>query len=556
LTAAHVSITGREHRDKVHEQNFAMDRLMEEEGALTVTVNVDVEESTIDDDQPEGQPEQELIENDDMMSEADGFGMVGQIVPPVNGDETAPGSNPGSPSKMHQQPVSARLLQTTHARINSARALEEARGRVRHEDDIWWEHRGHKAYQIPRGTLNKSLAHVSSKLHVPTAATIFGQRDKANMDKIRPKPLPKASQDACNPYKDVESKFLTATTKAVQTSEWRSYQESKRDEEEKLAAELAIKSAECRKVAQTSEKLLQAQDFKKTTKAKKEVDKREEGWKRVSITDHSLSNSPMRSLLNESPSSLIAKSSSPQSPEKNGLPSSPKSTSGRSVASSSASKTAQSAPASYEVWTQQMPSYKMWVPPSRPKSPTPAGFGSSTPRATTPTEARGRSSTPTHSKTARSNSLGSTSSSMSLLSTSTANDGRRSRGSSPGRGPNTPSNGAANGMSRAAAARQRVSAKNSLSTPTAVTPSAGGGGPSFIDRSSPTTTPFDKVMQQQGLPITSTRTPQGSAVKASNNPFNTPQSANSTNGSAGETSNGSSPNKKMSAVNEALMEMY
>jgi hypothetical protein len=544
----------------------------------TVTVNVDVEESTVDGQEEDMQDiedtedmdgvhhrhHRESVDNDDM-SEGNDFGVAGDpnarlpmtspspnVVGSGSGSRpgsgsgsglsrTASGSGSGSRSGRRGGPesdsmnghssnnlrggdhegdgegedaydehepgsgskplVSARLMQTTNARINSARALEEARGRVKHEDDIWWDQRGSKAYNIPRGNINKSLAHVTSKLHVATAATIFGQRDKANLEKVRPKPLPKPNPEATNPYKDATSKFLTQTTKAAQLGEWKTWKEKQREEELRLAEELAIKSAECKKVAQTSEKLLQTQDFKKVRKVKKDVDKREEGWKRISITDHSLSTSPRKSLLNEG---LNGRGSPVQSPDK-ALPHSPKSLSGRSVASASGSKMNASSmslshPHSYEIWTQQMPAYKVYVPPPRPKSPTPCAFGSGSARSTTPTETRGRANTPTHTSTERSSSLGSTS----TRGRDTDRSGGRGRSNSPNRTA-TAAHGSHSGVSRAAEARQR--ARNSVTnTPTHSV------GPGFNDRSSPAT-PFDKIMPQNGS------TPTTTTPGSQSNPF-------------------------------------
>lgn len=474
-----------------------------EEGAMTVTVNVDVEESTVDD--REG--DRELVENDDM-SEGE-FGVAGVTSP------QEPSQNGHSPPKPL---VSARLLQTTHARINSAKALEEGRGRVKHEDDIWWDQRGSKAYNIPRGNVNKALAHVTSKLHVPTAATVFGQREKADLTKIRPKPLPKpANPEAINPHKDVQSKVFTATTKAIQSGEWKTFKERQKEEEAKAAEDAARQHAEAKKVTQTSDKLLQAPDYKRVAKPVKVVDKREEGWKRITIADQAWqplpggTNSPSASAR----LSLGGGAHSRSSPDLNASMTSPtKSLSGtKSVASMASAGKGSGVPPSFEVWSQQMPAYKMYVPPPRPKSPTPCAFGSGSARATTPTEAtsRGRSNTPNHGRSlTRSNSVGSTMSSLSA-SVSGANDNRnrRNRSNSPNRtAPGASNNSNANnGMSRAAEARQRAAATSAAAAGAVNTSTSSStpGGPgqglakAMIDRASPPLTPFDKIMQHHGM---------------------------------------------------------
>lgn len=410
---------------------------------LTVTVDVDVE-STLDD--------VENVDRDDMRSTDADFGISGE------GEELV------------KTTVSPRLLQHTHSLYHAARELEESKGRVRHEDDIWWDQRGNKPYQQYRGGLNKSLAHVTSKLHVPTAATIFWQREKANLEKIRPKPIPRLENpDAINPYINVKSK-VNYKTAAMQRQEWNTWKEKLKEDEERIAAEIAAKNASKPKVKATSDRLLSVSDVKKAQKVHKEVDKREANWKRVPAHE------PAWKETSPVPK-LSTSVTSPDHGSESGSPGS-KVGGGSSVSGTKTLKRSQSVERLYRAGSE-LPDYRQYVAPPRPKSPTPCAFGSGTPRATTPTEARRRSLTPNSAGGSTPGSIHGARRLSGAGSVSSYNSGYNGNG-------NSPANGGAR-SSRAAEARQRVATK---------------------DRSSPHTTPFEEVMRIHNLQITSHATPQ------------------------------------------------
>jgi len=141
-----------------------------------------------------------------------------------------------SPNKQHRD-----LFTPTKANINSQLYLQENFGKVKPEDDIWWNKRSDDLLSHP----SKHYEHVSSKLLQPTTASLLQQTHKFELNSNSSESV--SSPEKSSPVAVEVSQSLLRTTANLENSKWH-----KRHSEPNIAKFLPIELTEARKASLAS----------------------------------------------------------------------------------------------------------------------------------------------------------------------------------------------------------------------------------------------------------------------------------------------------------------